>query len=319
MDSTDLANMTKSDVYGRLDVTIHDAVYEAGKVSIVTILLRNPFNEPIEVLEIQGPHSSHLSQISRNTQFLSKNKVSTSPLKRKPKWLSSVLEGLSRIAVTEVQFGLFSLEFPNSQSVLNIRAESRSETTIETDLSNYQTVNISIEEGAKVRFLSQTEQNNPVENKTLKIEPYCEAIAHFEISTSGWLFFTPTRRSLSTLVRYRIDGKEKTQVVTSEFDVRPPLLSMVIGAVLGAILGTLAKVLNDASTLEWQPTVVSLGAAIVMSLIATIALSRKTGTQGFITVEDFFGGFVIGALIGYGGSEYFERAIIPPSSSTPTN
>jgi F0F1-type ATP synthase assembly protein I len=50
-----------------------------------------------------------------------------------------------------------------------------------------------------------------------------------------------------------------------------------------------------------------------MSLIATIALSRKTGTQGFITVEDFFGGFVVGALIGYGGSAYFERAIIPPT------
>ena len=48
-----------------------------------------------------------------------------------------------------------------------------------------------------------------------------------------------------------------------------------------------------------------------MSLIATIALARKTGTQGFITVEDFFGGFVVGALIGYGGSEYFEKAIMP--------
>lgn len=48
-----------------------------------------------------------------------------------------------------------------------------------------------------------------------------------------------------------------------------------------------------------------------MSLIAAIALSRKTSTQGFITIEDFFGAFVIGALIGYGGSEYFERAILP--------
>lgn len=48
-----------------------------------------------------------------------------------------------------------------------------------------------------------------------------------------------------------------------------------------------------------------------MSLIAAIALSCKTSTQGFITIEDSFGAFVIGALIGYGGSEYFERAILP--------
>lgn len=52
-----------------------------------------------------------------------------------------------------------------------------------------------------------------------------------------------------------------------------------------------------------------------MSLIAAIALSRKTGTQGFITVEDFFGGFVVGALIGYGGSEYFEKAITPTNET----
>ena len=53
-----------------------------------------------------------------------------------------------------------------------------------------------------------------------------------------------------------------------------------------------------------------------MSLIAAIALSRKIGTQGFITVEVFFGAFVIGALIGYGGSEYFERAILPDGDET---
>jgi hypothetical protein len=46
-----------------------------------------------------------------------------------------------------------------------------------------------------------------------------------------------------------------------------------------------------------------------MAIIATIALSRKTGAQGFITVEDFFGGFVVGVLISYEGSSYFEEII----------
>ena len=156
---------------------------------------------------------------------------------------------------------------------------------------------------------------NSEERKTITIEPHCETLAYLEISTVGWLFFTPTRRSLNTLIKYRVNNKEKTQIVASEFDVRPPLLSMIIGSILGSILGTLAKVLNKAQALEWQPLTVSLGAATVMSLIATIALSRKTGTQGFITVEDFFGGFVVGALIGYGGSAYFERTIIPSAPS----
>jgi hypothetical protein len=46
-----------------------------------------------------------------------------------------------------------------------------------------------------------------------------------------------------------------------------------------------------------------------MSAIATVALSRKSGTQNFITVEDFFGGFVIGVLVGYQGTSYFQNII----------
>jgi hypothetical protein len=312
-------NTGKVDVYGRLDVTVPEAVYEAGRVSTVTILLRNPFNEPVEILEIQGPRSSHLSEVVRDVRASSRDNISTSKqAKRKSSWVRSFLGSLSRVLVTEVSVGGFSVEFPRLRSVLNISAKPNSETDIDTDLSNYEEVNISVDEGARVRFLPQVGLANSEEKKAITIEPHCEAVAYFEISTVGWLFFTPTRRSLNTLIKYRVNKKEKTQVVTSEFDVRPPLLSMVIGAILGSILGTLAKVLNKAQILEWQPIIVSLGAATVMSLIATIALSRKTGTQGFITVEDFFGGFVVGALIGYGGSAYFERAIIPstPNPST---
>jgi hypothetical protein len=71
------------------------------------------------------------------------------------------------------------------------------------------------------------------------------------------------------------------------------------------------EVSSAAASVDWQPMAVSIGASVVMSLIAAIVLSRKTGTQGFITVEDFFGGFVIGAPIGYGGSQYFEKAVVP--------
>lgn len=324
-------NTEKSDVYGRLDIALPEAVYEAGKVSIVTILLRNPFNEPVEILEIQGPRSSHLSEVVKDFRATSRNQSSSSnsrQVKRKSGWIRSLFQNFNEFLMTPIDInainvGGLAIEFPKSKNVLNIDAKPNSETEIDTDLSGYDTVNITVDEGAKVKFSQQTESLpevlQPAEKKSMTIEPHCEAIAYFEISTGGWLFFTPTRRSLSTLVRYRVNNREKTQVITSEFDVRPPLLSMVVGAVIGSVLGTLAKVLNTVKTLEGQPLIVSLGAAVVMSLIATIALSRKTGTQGFITVEDFFGGFVVGALIGYGGSAYFEKAIIPTMPNSPTS
>ena len=43
---------SNSKTYGRLDVTVPDETYEAGRISTVRILLRNPFDEPVEILEI---------------------------------------------------------------------------------------------------------------------------------------------------------------------------------------------------------------------------------------------------------------------------
>jgi hypothetical protein len=60
---------------------------------------------------------------------------------------------------------------------------------------------------------------------------------------------------------------------------------------------------------DWVLQAIQLSGSVIMAIIATIALSRKTGAQGFITVEDFFGGFVVGVLVSYEGSSYFESVL----------
>lgn len=303
-----------TEVFGRLDVTIPEAVYEAGKISTVSLLLRNPFDTPVEILEIQGPRSPHLSEILDNPKLLANennNQVITQP---SPKigWLQQITQSLR---LNEVSLGGISFEFPSQRKSLNISAEANSEVEFIANSDSYDSINVSAEQGAKVKI--SPEVTKQIKNQTILIQPHCEAVQYFRISTSGWLFFTPTRQTLNTQIRYRIGGQEKSQVITTQFDVKPPLLSMVVGAVVGAVLGSLANALTANLALQWQALAVNTGASVVMSLIATIALSRKTGAQGFITVEDFFGGFVVGALIGYGGASYFERAIMPEASKQP--
>lgn len=315
---------TNPDAYGRLDVTVREASFEAGKISPVTIILRNPFDVPVEVLEIQGPRSYHVHEIDKarppSLTGADGDQLNGSSAIPKESFVQRFRRDLGRIRVAEISVGPITAHLPTADRSFNIEAEPNSEIVIDRDVSTYESVNVKALEGAKVHFTREEVPEGapqpgaePPDNiNTFTIEPHCETVAYFEISTTGWLFFTPTRQSLSTLVRYRISGREKTQVTTSEFEVKPPLAAMVIGAIIGAVLGSVAKVLNSGGSLEWQPVLVAVGGSVVMSLIAAIALSRKTGTQGFITVEDFFGGFVIGALIGYGGSEYFEKAIVPP-------
>ncbi|GEM_PF-1711197 len=315
---------TNPDAYGRLDVTVREASFEAGKISPVTIILRNPFDVPVEVIEIQGPRSYHLHEIDKartpSLTGVDSDQFQGSSPAPKESFVRRLLRDIGKIQVAEISMGPITAHLPTAERSFNIKADPQSEIVIDRDVSTYESVNVKASEGAKVHFTRyEVEEDSPHlyseqpdNKKTFIIEPHCETVAYFEISTTGWLFFTPSRQSLSTLVKYRIGGREKTQVTTSEFEVKPPLAAMVIGAIIGAVLGSLAKVLNSSGSLEWQPVLVAVGGSVVMSLIAAIALSRKTGTQGFITVEDFFGGFVIGALIGYGGSEYFEKTIVSP-------
>lgn len=296
---------------GRLDITIPEATYEAGKLSIVSILIRNPFDEPIEIIDLQGPKSSQLKEVEINEQTFAgdsdKKNPATSSLFSILK--NEVKSGILNMISTEVSIG--GIHIPRKHGkVLNIMANENSKVDLQIKVDSFKEINISADKDAIIKLNSSKEENQQKQD-SIFIAPHCEVVAYFNVSTTGWLFFTPTRQTLNTQVEYKIGEKIKTQIISSGFDIKPPLKSMVIGSIIGGGLGSLARLLNS-SPLPWESQIiVTIGSSIVMSLIAAISLSRKTGSQGFITVEDFFGGFVIGALIGYGGNKYFEETLIP--------
>jgi hypothetical protein len=302
--------------FGHLDVSIPEATYEAGKVSTVNILIRNPFNEPVEIIGIKGPKSSHLKEIAKTHKPKEEESITEQVIQKHPFWeqfKKYFKQNWSGILFTEVDvtFSGIQLECVKDQKVLNIRTKEEASLELEHELDSFCIVNIDAEKSSNIKLMSPCtdDAEKPLKHEDkLIIAPHCEVVAYFNVSTTNWLFFTPTRQTLNTQIEYRIAGCKRSQVISSGFDIKPPLKAMVIGSTLGGILGTVARLLTLP---ESEPFLISIGASIVMSLIATIALSRKTGSQGFITVEDFFGGFVIGALIGYGGPEYFERAIAP--------
>ena len=44
-----------------------------GRISTVRILLRNPFDEPVEILEIKGPRSSYIQEAQKEFIELAQN------------------------------------------------------------------------------------------------------------------------------------------------------------------------------------------------------------------------------------------------------
>lgn len=301
-------------VSGKLEITIPEEVHVAGRPNIIRIIIHNPFDSPVEILDVRAPKSSQIRRLKKKSSEDQPSQESR-PLSL---GLNSILGGFSSALITEVTFGGIRAEFPRSGKTLNISAEPKSDVTINEDLTNFFEINIRAEEEARVvltqgdrEALESKDQESLEEDQPQIIQPRCERVAYVTILTNGWLFFTPQRVSLSTEIFYKIENLEKTQVINSYFDVKPPLGSMIFGAIVGGGLGSSARMLQGDGFLSFEQTAVRMGAAITMSLIAAIALARKSGTQGFITVEDFFGAFVIGSLIGYGGSEYFENALLP--------
>ena len=307
---------------GKLEVTIPEETHTAGSPSVVRVVIHNPFPVEVEILEVLAPQSSLVRRV-KNSQESQRREIAKEDDSGRSyfsfskesfgSWAGSLLSGLATSSVSIAGMGI-SAEFPSKVRRFALNAEPGSEVKIERDLSDFDDVVINSSESSKVTIAAPKDNFTALAPETHKIQPHCDKVAYFSIMSNGWLFFTPQRINLSTEIRYRISGEERTQVVTSYFDIKPPLSAMIIGSLIGGCLGSAARLLTNGAAIDTQSAIVTIGASIIMSLIAAIALSRKSGTQGFITVEDFFGAFVIGALIGYGGSEYFDKAILPPEN-----
>jgi hypothetical protein len=46
---------------------------------------------------------------------------------------------------------------------------------------------------------------------------------------------------------------------------------------------------------------------LIFGLIARLILTRKKDVQPFLTIEDFWGGIVVGVVVGYSGSQFLEQ------------
>ncbi|MFD0346412.1 hypothetical protein ACFQ0M_10610 [Kitasatospora aburaviensis] len=54
-------------------------------------------------------------------------------------------------------------------------------------------------------------------------------------------------------------------------------------------------------------TIGSLLLAVILSTAAIVFAARKSEAQSFVTVEDFWGGVLVGFLIGYSGTAAFAE------------
>lgn len=136
------------------------------------------------------------------------------------------------------------------------------------------------------------------------------------------LTFAPASYRMQFNVNYSFtsdETRQKSSMITNatafELNIRPSLGSMITGGAAGACFGSLARMLKnsphvDATLFTWVSIVtgiIPLALSIILGSIAIVFIARKSDAQSFISVEDFWGGLLVGFFVGYTGTEFFGQ------------
>lgn len=108
--------------------------------------------------------------------------------------------------------------------------------------------------------------------------------------------------------KYGYDGTLFSNTISHSISIRPSVMSMIVGSVLGGLIGSVTRILkvSESTSFILLDNVFAIIIAISLSAIAVVFVARKSDNQSFITVEDFWGGLLIGFLVGYTGTSFFE-------------
>jgi hypothetical protein len=106
-------------------------------------------------------------------------------------------------------------------------------------------------------------------------------------------------------------------------NVRAPVTAMIWGSVIGSVIGFAVRTYYQATATSDAGTPATANAFSVLSWslwfgllvqvlvggIVVVAFARKKDAQPILSIEDFWGGMLIGFLAGYGGKAFLQQVI----------
>lgn len=136
----------------------------------------------------------------------------------------------------------------------------------------------------------------------------------FSAIVRRWLFASGGDLVFPGQVKYRYNGEIHHHTFEVRFTLRPPLMANGAGAIVGSLVGPVARGLRDQGPAFFSTIGVAFTAGValtaILSVVAVIYSSRKTGeAQPIVTVEDFWGGLLVGFLLGFLGNEFFGKLV----------
>lgn len=118
----------------------------------------------------------------------------------------------------------------------------------------------------------------------------------------------PDTYTIYTEITYRVGNVTHYKIVDIDISIFPSLGSMLLGSITGSILGTSANSIRISDIFNNPtPFLASLFVNIILGFVIGVVLMRKKDVQPFLTVEDFWGGLLLGFGVGYLGKDFFDK------------
>jgi hypothetical protein len=140
------------------------------------------------------------------------------------------------------------------------------------------------------------------------LQPGDSVVRQFVLRTKSRFLFTPIAHTFEIQATYAVDSLDHTVNIPYRLSIRAAMSSIVAGAVLGALLGSLVHALSGTGA---NVTLRSVTRGVAVSILASIAVvaafARRSSAQPLVSVEDFWGGIVIGFSVGYFGFSQFAK------------
>ncbi|MFC9876704.1 hypothetical protein [Nocardia salmonicida] len=166
------------------------------------------------------------------------------------------------------------------------------------------------------------------------VEPGCNDVWTILLRTSKNVLFLPAKFNLQFTVIYQTVPLENDQdpqlpvgrsqqglprrysnTTSLSIDIKTAMWKVMIGAAVGGFTGSFARILQNGSVgpggFYHAASLVLL--SVILSGTAIIFAARKSDTPSFVTVEDFWGGVLVGFLIGYSGTSAFSELTGAPN------
>lgn len=193
-------------------------------------------------------------------------------------------------------------------------------------------VNAQASENSSVEIFSRTDGERVALVGSLPlgvaIEPECNDVWTILLRTKKNLLFLPAKFNLQFTVIYQtvpfVSGQDPkpddgvsqvglprrySNTTSLSIDIKTAMWKVMVGGASGGFVGSLARILQ--SGIAGTGGLVHAASVVVLSMIlsgtAIIFAARKSDTPSFVTVEDFWGGVLVGFLIGYSGTSAFSE------------